>query len=169
MNREKKLLAESAKDMLSNTKKQFKHLGIPFNDEFKDVYISKANPAIINFEPKKNNRWLVTLPKESKIYDWEVSSLKLPEYPFSNGKEFTINLRDVISEKTTIKLKKFLEKQKAFTVKIDFLDPTGVSYEKWKIKGCFITSVTWSDFDYSDDNISTTTLKLTYNTIKIYE
>lgn len=164
-----KILVDSAKEMLSKTKKQFKNLGIPFNDEFKDVYVSKANPAIINFEPKKNNRWLLTLPKESKIYDWEVSYLKLPEYPFSSGKEFTIKLKDVISEKTSLKLKKFLEKQKAFTVKIDFLDPSNASYEKWKLKGCFITSVVWSDFDYSDDNVSTITLQLTYNTIKIYE
>lgn len=87
-----------SKEMYENTKKQAKELFKELPEDFKSLYdvhdIKKSLIPFEQFEPKKNNRFVVSFSKNAKIPMWVVKSLTKPSFPFSN--EINVVLYDPI-------------------------------------------------------------------------
>lgn len=111
------------------------------------------------YEPKKENRFLVTLPKYFDIDSWVVSDIDCPRYRVGMGWA-PINIRfvDPIGPSTSQRLHKLVEDiekngVKPFNYTHESLDPTGVVIQKWEIKGCHIEEIDFGYDSYSSDNI----------------
>ena len=123
------------------------------------------------YEPKRQNRFLVNFPENFEIPPWCVKSLTRPKYTFSNkGKSkwdmMEIVFVDPISPSTSESLFGLISKigelkrsqksgQDLFTFNVATLDPTGVEVENWKID---VRSVVYIDFgfaNYESDEVQT--------------
>lgn len=164
-------ISDASFGMYKKTKEQLKGKKGLNPKKIKDVY-NKHHNFIENylpqeFEPKVNNRWLLTFPPDLGISQWFVKSTTRPMYPFDMNNIFHVQLYDPVWDSTTDKLITFLEGQKrGFKVKFEMLDPTGVVVEKWIYKGCKILKVHWGDLDYKDNNPVNITLVISSNEIK---
>lgn len=117
------------------------------------------------YEPKRQNRWVVTFPSEFGIQSWVATSTQRPNITITDGQlsfdNISIVLRDPIGPSTTQALwnlivgvtditpdagtnregieksiKNSLSKfKKGFEYMLELLDPTGVTVEKWLIEG----------------------------------
>ena len=166
-------LYDAAKEMFFNTQKQAKKINKKI-DNVKDVYTNNVKHQLyLPYEPKKNNRALLTFVK-TKIPQWVVKSFTRPAFPLELNNTITVVLHDPIAPSTTKSVIDLFNdtnglNKKKLKLKIEMLDPTGIVVEKWVLKDCVITEMVWSPIDYSDKNDSITTITLTirYNQVKI--
>ena len=61
-----------------------------------------------------------------------------------------------------------LNKSKVANLVIEQLDADGKPLEEWTLKGAFITSVSHSKLDYTDDNITETTIEIAYDYAELF-
>jgi hypothetical protein len=166
-------LYEAAKEMFFNTQEQAKKINKKIYN-VKDVYINNVDKSLYPaYEPKKNNRALLTFVK-TKIPQWVVKSFTRPAFPLELNNTITVVLHDAITPSTTKSVIDLFNdtnglNKKKLKLKIEMLDPTGVVVEKWILKGCVITEMVWSPIDYTNknDTIATITLTVRYNQVKI--
>jgi len=123
------------------------------------------------YEPKRQNRFLVSFPKNFGIEPWYVRSVTRPRYTFSikgKGKwdvmeiTFIDPIKPSTSEslfKLTTMVEELKKSQKVglplFTFDISTLDPTGVVVENWTID---VRSIVYIDFgmsNYENDDVQT--------------
>jgi hypothetical protein len=161
----------ATRQMLVNSEKQAKSIGKEIPNDVKNVYTKNINNLLCpTYEPKKNNRALLTFVK-TKIPQWVVKSFTRPAFPLELNNTITVVLYDPIEPSTTKSVIDLFNdinglNKKKLKLKIEMLDPTGVVVEKWVLKGCVITEIVWSPINYNDDSISTITLKIRYNQVK---
>jgi len=137
------------------------------------------------YEPKRANRFILRFPSSLGINEWYVESTSRPtitikevEIPFLNTSTYvagrftwgTINVtfRDPIGPSASQALMEWVRLcAESVTgrmgyaagykkdVDLEMLDPTGVVVERWKMEGCFLTTVNFQSLGYSDDKIMT--------------
>jgi hypothetical protein len=118
-----------------------------------------------DYEPNRNNRFIVLLPETSNIKPWVVKSIKMPT--INNGKydDTIIIFRRFIKDEIAKKILK-LKQQKNFQIEVKLLDPSMVEVEGWIINAKEITSVDFVGvLDYKDDSFSE--IKVTFKTKKL--
>jgi hypothetical protein len=121
-------------------------------------------PKNIQYEPKRQNRYMVEFPKEFQLEPWFVKTANKPKYNnlgWINMKMTFIDPVEPSSSKALLNLIKFAETQRKITpleLPIFFydlvsLDPTGVVIERWRIGVNEIIFVDFGECDYSSSDI----------------
>jgi len=130
----------------------------------------------IPYEPKMGNRWVVELlPKNNneevnmllvrpskdadRIDEWIIHSTERPTFKRTKFWKFWkryevdelhMTMMDPIGPSTAQKLYKILESGKRIDYDLCILDPTGVTIEKWEIRGCKILTLNFDRLDYEE-------------------
>lgn len=144
----------------------------------------------VPFEPKRKNRFILRFPSSLGIQEWYVSTAKRPsakigsvEIPFLNTStyvagrflwdEVTVNFRDPIGPSAMQALMEWFRLHAESVtgrmgyasgykvdVELDMLDPGGVVIERWRMEGCFITTLSGGDLNYSQEELATIDITL---------
>ena len=139
----------------------------------------------IPYEPKRANRFILRFPSSLGINEWYVESTSRPtitikdiEIPFLNTSTYvagrfswgtiSVTFRDPIGPSASQALMEWVRLcAESVTgrmgyaagykkdVDLEMLDPTGVVVERWKMEGCFLTTVNFQSLSYSDDKVMT--------------
>lgn len=129
----------------------------------------------VPYEPKKVNRFILTLPELFDINEWAVRSVELPSYDmFSGWNPMEMRFVDPVGPSTSQKLWNLflastgtkdgpiygLEKlsdslESGFTVKIELIDPTGQVVSVWILTGCRILEIDFGNLDYAESDVIT--------------
>jgi len=116
---------------------------------------------VTQFQPKRNDRFLVEFPKQFNIESWTVQKINKPKYTNGGWEDIKIVFIDPIGPSTSQSLfgiVNFLKTndnndKKLFDVKIKSLDPTGVEVEEWVVGVEKVLTINFGELDYGDDNI----------------
>ena len=107
------------------------------------------------YEPIRNNRFVVKFPSEIGIQSWTVDSISTPNIINGKWNNTNVNIMNLISENTPIRVLDNLLKNKNFDVTFEFLDPTGVSIQKWIINIKKVISIDFGGLiEYGNDKIN---------------
>ena len=125
------------------------------------------------YEPKRNNRWLITFPSEYGIQQWWLASASRPSYQIKRysifGKtlwtkrvydDLVLVFNDPIGPSASRAIYKMIEVNKPMDIILELLDPTGVVIEKWSISDCQTNKVHFGHLSMKDDSIAKITLTL---------
>ena len=137
------------------------------------------------YEPKRKNRFILTVPSSLGINSWYVESTTRPkvtikdvEIPFLNTSTYVagrfnwesmdVTFRDPIGPSESQALMEWVRLHAESVtgrmgyaagykkdVDLEMLDPTGVAVEKWILQGVFLTSVDFDSLRYSEDGLIT--------------
>jgi hypothetical protein len=130
-----------------------------------NYYMEEKKTLPVEYEPMRQNRFLVKFPDEFQLELWYTESIERPKYVKNKWSNMKIVFRDAVghsSSKALFNLIKFVEKFKIYTepqqlplflFEIQMLDPTGVAVEKWQIAVEEIISIDFGNCDYSSDEI----------------
>lgn len=120
----------------------------------------------VQFEPMRQNRFNVKFPEEFQIPDYFVRMSSRPTAIYENGlttwDDMTFVLYDPIAPsigRLIYNLMGTEELYRPITITLQMLDPTGVVVSEWSIYGA-ISSVDFSNLDYSHDFITDVTLNM---------
>ena len=113
------------------------------------------------YEPKRNNRFLVEFPEQFNVQQWGVQKINKPKFSDGKWENIKIEFIDPIAPSTSQSLFKIVEFLKTnvndsktlFDVKIKSLDPTGVEVEEWVVNVEKVLTINFGELDYSDDKI----------------
>ena len=116
---------------------------------------------IFEYEPKRNNRFLIEFPEVLPIESWMVHSIERPKYVNYIWEDIEIVFIDTINKSTSEALFKFIEyaekhkesQSPLLVIYISMLDSTGVAVEKWEIGVKDLISIDFGFLDYGNDNI----------------
>jgi len=119
------------------------------------------NLKATQYEPKRNNRFLVEFPEQFNIEYWAVQKINKPKYTDGVWEDIKIEFIDPIGPSTSQSLfgiVNFLKTnnsndKKLFDVKIKSLDPTGVEVEEWVVEVEKVLTINFGELDYADDKI----------------
>ena len=141
-----------------------------------------------DYEPKRENRFLLEFPTELGIEVWKIQTLKRPnmiinsvEIPYLNQSTYVsgrfrweamdITLIDTIGPSTSQQVMEWVRLHaESLTGRqgyaagyqknllIKALDPTGVEVEKWLLENCMITNVDFGNNDMSSDELQMVTI-----------
>lgn len=147
----------------------------------------------INYEPKKQNRFIFSFPSNMGIQSWFVVSGKRPtinieevEIPFLNTStwvagRFTwdaidVTLRDPIGPSASQAVMEWVRLHAESVtgrmgyaagykknVTLELLDPTGVVVERWKLVNTMLTSSDFGTLDYSSSDLVDITVNLRFD------
>lgn len=118
---------------------------------------------IPNFEPKKNNRWIVNFSPELGLENWVVQMIDRPVITAGYDgkitiKDINVTLIDPIGPSSSEKVYKCLMDKTIFSYTLEMLDPVNKGVEKWEMSDCIIKQADFGVLSYLDDRI--TTIKL---------
>ena len=146
--------------------------------------------APITYELLRKNRFLLRFPSDLGIQEWWVANCSRPsltqnpvEIPFMNTSnwvlgrytwdEINVTLRDPIGPSASQAVMEWVRLhsesvtgRQGYAVaykrdlRLEMLDPTGTAVSMWIIKEAMISSVKFSELDYSGDDIATIDLTL---------
>lgn len=149
------------------------------------------------FEPLRKDLWSIEFPPEMNIPEQFQVSASRPnvtntrvEVPYKNIKtyykgktsvdEITIVFRDVIGPSVYQKLFQWQREHTDFTsgksgyaatykktLTLNMEDPTGVPMQKFRLMGCFITSLNGGDLDMSDDGQATVSMQISMDDFSV--
>jgi len=121
----------------------------------------------IVYEPKRNNRWILTLPEETGIQSWVVSKTSRPSFRVVEKKflgitfckkivwdSISIEFLDPIGPSTTHLIMNNINPLKRFDYTLEMLDPTGITVEKWEIKKCLVKTIDFCELNYGNDGLA---------------
>jgi hypothetical protein len=119
------------------------------------------NLKATQYEPKRNNRFLVEFPEQFNIELWAVQKINKPKFTDGKWEDIKIEFIDPIGPSTSQSLfgiVNFLKTnnsndKKLFDVKIKSLDPTGVEVEEWVVEVEKVLTINFGELDYADDKI----------------
>jgi len=147
----------------------------------------------LEYEPLRQNRWLLRFPADLGIQEWWLSTASRPkinqketEIPFLNTSTWVlgrytwdsmqITFKDPIGPSASQALMEWIRLHSESVtgrqgyaagykrdVELEMLDPTGVCVSKWVLKNAFLTNADFGNLDYSQDAISTITCTLRYD------
>ena len=118
----------------------------------------KTFNTVTDFEPKRNNRFIVRFPKEFKIADWCIQSITKPKYVNGEWDIIKIEFHDLVDYSVSeglINMIKFLQSDDKNLVEIclEILSPTAEVVDEWSITFNKILIVDFGDCDYENDGI----------------
>lgn len=144
----------------------------------------------LQFEPLRQNRFLLRFPSDLGISEWMLESASRPsikqqstEIAFLNTSTYVagrytwdsiqVTFRDPIAPSASQALMEWIRlTSESVTgrqgyaagykrdVELEMLDPTGVCVQKWILKNCWISSCNFNTLDYSQDGIAKITATL---------
>ena len=147
----------------------------------------------LNYEPLRQNRWLLRFPSDLGIQEWWCKSAKRPSIkqegkaiPFLNTETYVVGrytwdsiqvtLRDPIGPSASQAIMEWVRLHSESVsgrqgyaagykrdVELEMLDPTGVVVSKWILKNCMLTAVNFGDLDYQSSDLSTIQMTLRYD------
>lgn len=147
----------------------------------------------LNYEPLRQNRWLLRFPADLGIQEWWLSSAKRPsikqnatEIPFLNTStyvvgrytwdEMQVTLRDPIGPSASQAIMEWIRLHSESVtgrqgyaagykrdVELEMLDPTGVVVSKWILKNTMCTNSDFGNLDYKTDDLATITITLRFD------
>ena len=147
----------------------------------------------LQYEPLRNNRYIVKFPSDMGIQSWSVASSSLPsinqnsiEIPWMNTSTYVlgryvwekidVTFRNLIGPSTAQALTEWIRLQSEEVtgrqgyaagykrdISIELLDPTGVSVQKWILKNAFTTTVSYGTLKYDDDAINEISCSIQYD------
>ena len=139
----------------------------------------------LQYEPKRQNRFILSFPNSLGINSWYVESTTRPKIkiaevpiPFLNTETYVagkfnwepmdVTFRDPIGPSASQALMEWVRLHAESVtgrmgyaagykkdVTLEMLDPTGVAVEKWILQGCFLTDVDFQAVTYTDDGLQT--------------
>lgn len=125
--------------------------------EITEPFFERENVRYGQYEPKKQNRFLVQFPEElGKIHGFCVSSISRPTWSPKNGwGEFKIKMHDLIAPSISKQVFEAIENYKSLDDKciefsVQVLDPTGVIIDSWTING-EISFIDFGEMNYSSE------------------
>ena len=144
----------------------------------------------LNYEPLRQNRWLLRFPSDLGIQEWWCKTAKRPHIkqdgkaiPFLNTETYVVGrytwdpiqvtLRDPIGPSASQAIMEWVRLHSESVsgrqgyaagykrdVELEMLDPTGVVVSKWILKNVFITDADFGGLDYSSDDLAEITITL---------
>ena len=147
----------------------------------------------MNYEPLRQNRFLLRFPADLGIQEWWISSASRPkitqddtEIPFLNTSTFvvgrykwetiSVKLRDPIGPSASQAIMEWVRLHSESVtgrqgyaagykrdVEIEMLDPNGVVVSKWILKNTFVTSADFGNLDYNTSDLATIDLTLRFD------
>lgn len=147
----------------------------------------------LEYEPLRQNRWLMRFPSDLGIMEWMLSKASRPSIKqndvsidFLNTKthvigkyeweSISVTFRDPIGPSASQAVMEWVRLHSESVtgrqgyacgykrdVEIEMLDPTGVVVSKWILKNTMMTDVKFGDLDYSSDGLAEITATLVYD------
>lgn len=147
----------------------------------------------MNYEPLRQNRFLLRFPADLGIQEWWISSASRPkitqdntEIQFLNTSTYVVGrykwdpinlkLRDPIGPSASQAIMEWVRLHSESVtgrqgyaagykrdVEIEMLDPNGVVVSKWILKNAWIVSADFGQLDYSSSELSTIDIQLQYD------
>lgn len=144
----------------------------------------------LNYEPLRQNRWLLRFPADLGIQEWWCKTAHRPHIkqegkaiPFLNTETYVVGrytwesiqvtLRDPIGPSASQAIMEWVRLHSESVtgrqgyaagykrdVELEMLDPTGVVVSKWILKNAFITDADFGNLDYSSDELSEITITI---------
>jgi len=119
------------------------------------------NLKVTQYEPKRNNRFLVEFPEQFNVQQWVVQKINKPKFSDGKWENIKIEFIDPIVPSTSQSLFKIVEFLKTnvndsktlFNIKIKSLDPTGVEVEEWVVNVEKVLTINFGELDYGDVKI----------------
>lgn len=119
------------------------------------------NLKVTQYEPKRNNRFLVELPEQFNVQQWSIQKINKPKFTDGKWENIIIEFIDTIAPSTSQSLFKIVEFLKTnvsvsktlFSIKIKSLDPTGAEVEEWVVNVEKVLTINFGELDYGDDKI----------------
>lgn len=133
---------------------------LEFHEESAELAHTYPGRIRLNYEPKKQNRFLVTFPKEiGDLRAFCVSSVSRPSWSNPNGwDDISIKLIDLIRPSTSRTLFDFLRwaneednKDRGLEFTIELIDPTGFLVERWEILA-LVSRIDFEELSYDKDH-----------------
>jgi hypothetical protein len=143
---------------------------------------TRSSPSVLpHFEPKKQNRFRVSLPQHFAIPEYCVAKTSRPKMVtkikkslLGSGVEhvwenITFEFYDPIVVSVSESLLKIVEEwmEEPFKYTLEMLDPTGKAIETYEIGDCEIVSVDLGDLGYGLDGIATCTMTIKPGYVKL--
>lgn len=147
----------------------------------------------LNYEPLRQNRWLLRFPSDLGIQEWWLATAKRPTInqkeiaiPFLNTETYVvgrytwdsiqITLRDPIGPSASQAIMEWVRLHSESVtgrqgyaagykrdVELEMLDPTGVVVQKWILKNTMITASDFGSLDYKSDDLASITVTLRFD------
>lgn len=147
----------------------------------------------LQYEPLRQNRWLMRFPADLGIQEWWLSTAHRPsikqegkEIQFLNTStwvvgryiwdEIQVTFRDPIGPSASQALMEWIRLHSESAsgrqgyaagykrdIELEMLDPTGVVVSKWILKNAFITSADFGELNYSSDDLASVNVTLRYD------
>ena len=144
----------------------------------------------VEYEPLRNNRFLLRFPSDLGIQEWWVASASRPtitqnetEIPFINTsnwvvgrylwEQITVTLRDPIGPSASQAVMEWVRLHSESAtgrqgyaagykrdLLLEMLDPTGTAISEWVLKSCMVVSAGFGDLSYDDDGLADITVTL---------
>ena len=144
----------------------------------------------LNYEPLRQNRWLLRFPSDLGIQEWWCKTAKRPHIKqeskpiqFLNTETYVVGrytwdtiqvtLRDPIGPSASQAVMEWVRLHSESVsgrqgyaagykrdVELEMLDPTGVVVSKWILKNVFVTDADFGNLDYSSDELAEITITL---------
>lgn len=116
---------------------------------------------LMNYEPKKNNRFLVEFPERFGIHPHSIKKISKPKFTDGKWENIRVDFIDFIGPSTSQKLfniVEFLKKnesedKKLFDIKIKSLDPIDVVVEEWLVLVEKVLTINFGELNYGDDGM----------------
>jgi hypothetical protein len=113
------------------------------------------------YEPKRNNRFLVEFPEQFNVQLWSIKKINKPKFTDGKWENIKVEFIDPIAPSTSQSLFKIVDFLKInvndskilFNIKIKSLDPTGVGAEEWVIDVEKVLTINFGELDYGDDKM----------------
>lgn len=147
----------------------------------------------LNYEPLRQNRWLLRFPSDLGIQEWWLTSASRPsiqqeetQIPFLNTSTYVvgryqwqtieITLRDPIGPSASQAMMEWVRLHSESVtgrqgyaagykrdVELEMLDPTGVVVSKWILKNTMLTIVNFGQLNYNQSDLATITATLRFD------
>ena len=147
----------------------------------------------LNYEPLRQNRWLLRFPSDLGIQEWWLTSAARPsiqqeetQIPFINTSTYVvgryqwqtieITLRDPIGPSASQAMMEWVRLHSESVtgrqgyaagykrdVELEMLDPTGVVVSKWILKNTMLTNVNFGQLNYNQSDLATITATLRFD------
>jgi hypothetical protein len=127
-----------------------------------DQHPMKVKGYKYNYEPKRNNRWTIKFKEPYQgIPQWCLKKTSRPKLINGSWQNIEIFLRDTIGPSTTQALidgfrynwQKNRIRIPIMEYSLEMLDPTGVTVEKWDVRG-EVVEADFGDLSYEEDILS---------------
>lgn len=142
-----------------------------------EVYgiLHNALPLVQPWEPLRNNRYTIEFIPSFDIPVHFIHRISRPSYTLHKGwEDIIIDFYDPVAPSISQALLPFMnycrehgipqnapaDTRPLFTILINALDPTGVTVSSWYINVQNLEALTWSEFDYDNQDLANIRMRL---------